>query len=56
LDPGIGDLPQGDVLNEDGTIAAVEREITAGAEVLDMTGRIVVPGFAPVPPWGRGPC
>ncbi|MFB6846336.1 amidohydrolase family protein [Streptomyces sp. NPDC056373] len=45
MDPGIGDLPQGDVLVEDGTIAAVEPEISADAEVLDMTGHIVIPGF-----------
>ncbi|GGN58980.1 TRZ/ATZ family hydrolase [Streptomyces albiflavescens] len=45
MDPDIGDLPRGDVFIEDGKIAAVEREITADAEVLDMTGRIVVPGF-----------
>ncbi|WP_371564077.1 amidohydrolase family protein [Streptomyces canus] len=45
MDPAIGDLPQGDVLIEDGKIAAVDREIGADAEVLDMTGRIVIPGF-----------
>jgi 5-methylthioadenosine/S-adenosylhomocysteine deaminase len=45
MDPRIGDLPKGDVLIEDGTIAAVEPEIGADAEVLDMTGRIVIPGF-----------
>ncbi|KUM78004.1 amidohydrolase family protein [Streptomyces curacoi] len=45
MDPDIGDLPQGDVLIEDGTIAAVDREISADAEVLDMAGRIVIPGF-----------
>jgi 5-methylthioadenosine/S-adenosylhomocysteine deaminase len=45
MDPRIGDLPEGDVLIEDGTIAAVEPEIGADAEVLDMTGRIVIPGF-----------
>ncbi|MFI6011123.1 amidohydrolase family protein [Streptomyces sp. NPDC051243] len=45
MDPAIGDLPQGDVLIEDGKITAVEREISADAEVLDMTGRIVIPGF-----------
>ncbi|MGN9758454.1 amidohydrolase family protein [Streptomyces sp. SD31] len=45
MDPAIGDLPHGDVLIEDGTIAAVDREISADAEVLDMTGRIVIPGF-----------
>ncbi|MEU0410613.1 amidohydrolase family protein [Streptomyces griseorubiginosus] len=45
MDPDIGDLPRGDVLIEDGRIAAVDREISADAEVLDMTGRIVIPGF-----------
>ncbi|MFH0521807.1 amidohydrolase family protein [Streptomyces sp. M41] len=45
MDPGIGDLPKGDVLIEDGTITAVDREIGADAEVLDMSGRIVIPGF-----------
>ncbi|MFC8428751.1 amidohydrolase family protein [Streptomyces sp. NPDC057253] len=45
MDPDIGDLPRGDVLIEDGRIVAVEREISADAEVLDMTGRIVIPGF-----------
>ena len=29
MDPDIGDLPEGDVLIEDGKIAAVEREIDA---------------------------
>jgi 5-methylthioadenosine/S-adenosylhomocysteine deaminase len=45
MDPGIGDLPGGDVLIEDGKIVAVDRDISADAEVLDMTGRILVPGF-----------
>ncbi|MET7697363.1 amidohydrolase family protein [Streptomyces sp. NPDC005485] len=47
MDPDIGDLPQGDILVEDGRITAVAREIPAAddAEVLDMRGRIVVPGF-----------
>jgi len=45
MDPAIGDLPRGDVLVEDGRIAAVQPEISADAEVLDMTGRIVIPGF-----------
>ncbi|MDN3025516.1 amidohydrolase family protein [Streptomyces sp. S.PB5] len=45
MDPDIGDLPQGDVLVEDGRIAAVGPGIDADAEVLDMTGRIVIPGF-----------
>ncbi|NUT28660.1 MAG: amidohydrolase family protein [Streptomyces sp.] len=45
MDPAIGDLPQGDVLIEDGKIAAVQPEISADAEILDMSGRIVIPGF-----------
>ncbi|MFD0002535.1 amidohydrolase family protein [Streptomyces sp. NPDC127178] len=45
MDPAVGDLPQGDVLIEDGKITAVEPDISADAEVLDMTGRIVIPGF-----------
>lgn len=45
MDPAAGDLPQGDVLIEDGKITAVEPDISADAEVLDMTGRIVIPGF-----------
>ncbi|WP_329268257.1 amidohydrolase family protein [Streptomyces sp. NBC_01451] len=45
MDPDIGELPRGDVLIEDGRITAVEREIGADAEVLDMAGRIVIPGF-----------
>ncbi|MFF5476185.1 amidohydrolase family protein [Streptomyces sp. NPDC012935] len=45
MDPAVGDLPQGDVLIEDGRITAVEPDISADAEVLDMSGRIVIPGF-----------
>jgi cytosine/adenosine deaminase-related metal-dependent hydrolase len=45
MDPRIGDLPRGDVLIEDGKIAAVEPEISADAETVDATGRIVIPGF-----------
>ncbi|MFG1667579.1 amidohydrolase family protein [Streptomyces sp. Y7] len=45
MDPDIGDLPQGDVLIEDGRIVAVQPDIGADAEVLDMTGHIVIPGF-----------
>ncbi|MCT9078333.1 amidohydrolase family protein [Streptomyces fulvoviolaceus] len=45
MDPAVGDLPRGDVLIEDGKIAAVRPDIEADAEVLDMTGRIVIPGF-----------
>jgi 5-methylthioadenosine/S-adenosylhomocysteine deaminase len=45
MDPALGDLPQGDVLIEDGAIAAVEPRIDADAEVIDAAGRIVIPGF-----------
>jgi 5-methylthioadenosine/S-adenosylhomocysteine deaminase len=45
MDPQLGDLPQGDVLIEDDRIAAVEAHIDADAEVVDATGRIVIPGF-----------
>jgi cytosine/adenosine deaminase-related metal-dependent hydrolase len=45
MDPAIGDLPGADVLIEDGRIAAVGHDIGADADVLDMTGRIVLPGF-----------
>jgi len=45
MDPAVGDLPGGDILIEDGRIAAVAPDISADAEVLDMTGRILVPGF-----------
>ncbi|MCG8149382.1 hypothetical protein GUY44_02740, partial [Pimelobacter simplex] len=35
-----------DVLVEDGRIAAIGRDLTAGdAEVVDLTGRVVLPGF-----------
>ncbi|WP_410614614.1 amidohydrolase family protein [Amycolatopsis sp. lyj-109] len=46
MDPALGDLPRGDVLIEDGRIAAVAPEIdAAGAEVVDASGKIVLPGF-----------
>jgi 5-methylthioadenosine/S-adenosylhomocysteine deaminase len=45
VDPSIGDLPRGDVLIEDGRIAAVQPEISADAEVLDADGFLVIPGF-----------
>jgi 5-methylthioadenosine/S-adenosylhomocysteine deaminase len=45
MDASIGDLPRGDVLLEDDRIVAVEPEISADAEVIDATGRIVIPGF-----------
>ncbi len=45
MDPQLGDLPDGDVLIEDDRIAAVEAHIDADAEVVDVRGRIVIPGF-----------
>jgi 5-methylthioadenosine/S-adenosylhomocysteine deaminase len=46
LDPTAGDLPRGDVLIEDGRIAAVAESVAAAdAEVVDATGMIVLPGF-----------
>ncbi|MDW6065186.1 amidohydrolase family protein [Streptomyces sp. FXJ1.4098] len=46
VDPTVGDLPQGDVLIEGGRIAAVAATVDAAdAEVVDATGKIVMPGF-----------
>ena len=47
MDPAIGDLPVGDVLIEDDTIAAVDAEhrVTRTPRSIDATGCIVIPGF-----------
>jgi 5-methylthioadenosine/S-adenosylhomocysteine deaminase len=45
MDPHLGDLSPGDVLIEDDRIAAVDRHIDADADVVDVSGRIVIPGF-----------
>ncbi|MGC2191425.1 MAG: amidohydrolase family protein [Candidatus Dormiibacterota bacterium] len=46
LDRKLGELPGGDILVEDGQIAAVGRELPAdGAEVIEAQGMIVLPGF-----------
>lgn len=45
MDAQLGDLPNADVLIEDDKIAAVGPNIEADAEVIDATGRIVIPGF-----------
>ncbi len=45
MDPGIGDLTPGDVLIEGETIAQVGPSIDADAEVVDVTGHVVIPGF-----------
>lgn len=46
MDPEVGELERGDVLIEDGRIAAVGRQIEAsGAEEIDAAGDVVMPGF-----------
>lgn len=46
MDPAIKDLPRGDILIENGKIAAVRPTIAAdGAEVIDASQMIVLPGF-----------
>ena len=45
VDPDIGDLPNADVLIEGDTIAAVAPNVDADAEVVDVSGKIVIPGF-----------
>ena len=45
MDPEVGDLEQGDVLIENDRIAGIAPSIEADAEVIDATGRIVIPGF-----------
>ena len=45
MDPQLGDLPQGDILIEDGKITGIEQHIDADAEVVEASGRIAIPGF-----------
>jgi cytosine/adenosine deaminase-related metal-dependent hydrolase len=46
MDKAVGDLPRGDVLIENGKIAAVAPSVAAdGAEVIDATDMIVLPGL-----------
>src|SRR5438309_5768647 len=45
MDAATGDLDRGDVLIEDGRIAAVAPHVDAEAETIDATGLIVLPGF-----------
>ena len=46
MDPNVGDLDRGDVLIEDGAIVSAGRDLPADdAEMLDRTGKIVLPGF-----------
>jgi cytosine/adenosine deaminase-related metal-dependent hydrolase len=46
LDRDVADVPDGDVLIENGTIKAIGRSLDAGdAEIIDARHRIVMPGF-----------
>lgn len=45
MDPDLGDFAPGDVLIEDDRILSVGYDLDADAEVIDVTGRIVIPGF-----------
>ena len=46
MDDTVGELPEGDVLIEDGAIAAVEVRVDAeDAELVDVSGHVVMPGF-----------
>ncbi|MBM6672258.1 amidohydrolase, partial [Phocaeicola coprophilus] len=45
-DPKLGVLPCGDVLIEDGRVAAVAPSLAAGnAEIVDCAGHFVLPGL-----------
>ncbi len=45
MDPALGDITNGDVLIEGDKIAAVGKDLPADAEVIDVSGDVVVPGF-----------
>jgi 5-methylthioadenosine/S-adenosylhomocysteine deaminase len=46
MDPGLGDLPTGDILIENGRILAIAPKIAVDdAEVLDLQDRLVIPGL-----------
>ena len=45
LDPKVGDFDVADVLIDRGTIAAVQPNLTASADVIDASNMIVMPGF-----------
>ncbi len=46
MDPEVGEIPNGDVLVEDGVIVEVGRGLEVGdAEEIDATGMIIMPGF-----------
>ncbi len=46
MDPEVGEIPNGDVLVEDGVIVEIGRNLEVGdAEEVDASGMIVMPGF-----------
>jgi len=45
MDPEVGDLDVADVLVEDGKISAIQQSLDADAEMVDCTGKILIPGF-----------
>lgn len=46
LDPAVGDIPEGDIVVEGGTISRIGRRLRApGARAIDATGMIAMPGF-----------
>ncbi|WP_079000863.1 amidohydrolase family protein [Streptomyces sp. AS58] len=45
MDPGHGTLPSADILIEDGRILQVAPHIEADAEIVDVSGHIVMPGM-----------
>ena len=46
MDPDVGEIPNGDVLVEDGVIVEIGRNLEVGdAEEVDASGMIVMPGF-----------
>ncbi|HET8811175.1 MAG TPA: amidohydrolase family protein, partial [Gaiella sp.] len=46
MDPEVGEIPNGDVLVEDGVIVEIGRGLEVGdAEEVDASGMIVMPGF-----------
>src|SRR5262245_65829524 len=46
MDAGVGDVPNADVLVEEGTIVEIGPDLAVGdAEEVDASGMIVIPGF-----------
>src|SRR2546425_827152 len=45
MDPDVGNLPKGDILIEGDKIVQIAPNIQADAQVIDVTGDVVIPGF-----------